>query len=74
MENEKKISERQAAQILGVDPATLLHWRRKGIISSEIYEIKQYVTGHIRIFYSVRLLEQWAEDSMLNNQSSLTYF
>lgn len=59
MQNENKISERQAAKILRVDPATLLHWRRKGIISSEIFEEKRYATGHIRFFYNVKLLEDW---------------
>jgi DNA-binding transcriptional MerR regulator len=59
MENEKKISERQAAKILEVDPATLLHWRRKGIISPTIFFEKRYATGHIRFFYNVKLLEAW---------------
>lgn len=59
MENAKKISERQAAKILEVDPATLLHWRRKGIISSEIFEEKRYITGHIRFFYDIKLLQDW---------------
>lgn len=58
MQNEK-ISERQAAKILNIDPSTLLLWRKAGLIPFE-FETKVYARKNIRVFYEKKKVEEWA--------------
>lgn len=58
MKNEKMISERQAANLLGIHASTLMHWRKAGLIPVK-YEEKKYITGKIRISYDETQFRDW---------------
>ncbi len=58
MQNEKTISERKAASLLGVHASTLMHWRKAGLIAVQ-YEEKKYLTGNIRISYNESQFRDW---------------
>jgi len=60
MQNEKMISERQAAGLLGVHASTLMHWRKAGIIPVK-YEEKKYARGHSRIKYPEKEFLVWVK-------------
>lgn len=59
MENEK-ITERQAANLIGVNPASVMNWRKKGLIPLE-YEVKKIPNGCMRIFYEKNTFLEWAK-------------
>lgn len=59
MQEIQKISERKAAEIIKVTPKTLLNWRKKSLIPSDLFEIKKYMEGNIRVFYFKEKFLEW---------------
>jgi len=59
MQEIQKISERKAAELIKVTPKTLLNWRKKGLIPSNLFEIKKYMEGNIRVFYFKERFLEW---------------
>ena len=55
------ISEKQAAELLSVCPATIRTWRHNGYIDNTIYEERQYVKI-MRVKYDKQKLVLWAKE------------
>lgn len=59
MENEKMVSERQVSILLGAARASILNWRRSGLIPNEIWIEKKYPSGQSRFLYSKKQIIEW---------------
>jgi hypothetical protein len=59
MRNEEMISERQVSILLGASRASILNWRRSGLIPNETWVEKKYPSGQSRFFYSKKQLIEW---------------
>jgi len=64
MENEKMISERQVSILLGAACASILNWRRSGLIPDGIWIEKKYPSGQSRFFYSKKQLMEWYQNKI----------
>ncbi|CAM3934718.1 hypothetical protein [Arcobacter cloacae] len=64
MKGQEKISERKAAEVIKVTPRTLLSWRRKNLIPQELFEIKKYIEGNIRVFYFKESFLEWYRNNL----------
>lgn len=53
------ISERQAAISLNIAPRTLQNWREKNLLPTELYKVKVFLSGNIRVHYFEKELIDW---------------